>query len=63
MEAELDAPRPADVAHHLRKRHRRQRVADDVSGAIEAAYAAVARISFEGMHFRRDIGRRRAVAY
>ena len=38
-------------------------VADDVSGAIEAAYAAVARISFEGMHFRRDIGRRRAVAY
>ena len=34
MQVGLDAPRPADVAHHLRRRHRRQRVADDVSGAI-----------------------------
>ena len=37
-------------------------VAADVPGAIERAYEAVARIRFEGMHFRRDIGRRRAVA-
>jgi phosphoribosylamine--glycine ligase len=37
-------------------------VADDVPRAIERAYEAVARIRFEGMHFRRDIGRRRAVA-
>ena len=36
MEAELDAPRPAGFATRLRKRHRRQRVADDVSGAIVA---------------------------
>jgi hypothetical protein len=28
----MDAPRPADVAHHLRKRLRRQEVIDDVSG-------------------------------
>jgi phosphoribosylamine--glycine ligase len=26
--------------------------------AIERAYAAVERIHFEGMHYRRDIGRR-----
>ena len=25
--------------------------------ALEKAYAAVGKISFEGMHFRRDIGR------
>ena len=37
-------------------------VADDLSRAIETAYAAVARIRFDGMHFRKDIGRRRAVA-
>jgi phosphoribosylamine--glycine ligase len=37
-------------------------VGDDVPQAIEAAYEAVARIRFDGMHFRRDIGRRRAVA-
>jgi phosphoribosylamine--glycine ligase len=37
-------------------------VGDDVSGAIDAAYEAVGRIRFEGVHFRRDIGRRRAVA-
>jgi phosphoribosylamine--glycine ligase len=34
--------------------------ADDVPAAVEAAYAAVARIRFEGMHYRRDIGRRNA---
>jgi len=32
--------------------------ADGVPAAIEAAYAAVARIRFEGMHYRRHIGRR-----
>ena len=37
-------------------------VGDDVPGAIETAYEAVGRIRFEGMHFRRDIGRRRPVA-
>ena len=37
-------------------------VADDVPRAIETAYEAVERIRFEGMHFRRDIGRRRPVA-
>jgi phosphoribosylamine--glycine ligase len=37
-------------------------VGDDVPLAIEAAYEAVGRIRFEGMHFRRDIGRRRPVA-
>jgi phosphoribosylamine--glycine ligase len=37
-------------------------VADDVASAIERAYAGVERIRFDGMHFRRDIGRRRAVA-
>jgi phosphoribosylamine---glycine ligase len=37
-------------------------VGDDVPGAIEAVYEAVGRIRFEGMHFRRDIGRRRPVA-
>ena len=37
-------------------------VGDDVPHAVEIAYEAVARIRFDGMHFRRDIGRRRAVA-
>jgi len=37
-------------------------VGDDVPCAIDAAYEAVGRIRFEGMHFRRDIGRRRPVA-
>jgi phosphoribosylamine--glycine ligase len=37
-------------------------VADDVPRAIETAYEAVGRIWFEGMHFRTDIGRRRALA-
>ena len=37
-------------------------LADDVASAIERAYQAVDRIRFEGMHFRKDIGRRRAVA-
>jgi phosphoribosylamine--glycine ligase len=37
-------------------------VAQDVPHAIDGAYEAVARIRFEGMHFRRDIGRRRGVA-
>jgi phosphoribosylamine--glycine ligase len=36
-------------------------LADDVTSAIERAYQAVGRIRFEGMHFRKDIGRRRAV--
>ena len=35
---------------------------DDVPRAVDAAYEAVGRIRFEGMHFRRDIGRRRPVA-
>jgi phosphoribosylamine--glycine ligase len=30
----------------------------DVRAAVEAAYAAVARIRFEGAHYRRDIARR-----
>ena len=37
-------------------------VGDDMANAIDTAYESVARIRFEGMHFRRDIGRRRAVA-
>ena len=37
-------------------------VGADLSSAIETAYEAVGHIRFEGMHFRRDIGRRRAVA-
>jgi phosphoribosylamine---glycine ligase len=37
-------------------------VGDDVPRAIETVYEAVGRIRFEGMHFRRDIGRRRPVA-
>jgi len=28
----------------------------DLKGALERAYAAVDKIHFEGMHFRRDIG-------
>jgi phosphoribosylamine--glycine ligase len=31
---------------------------DDFSEAMHRAYAAVAKISFEGMHYRRDIGRK-----
>ena len=30
--------------------------ADDLAGAIETAYAAVAKIRFDGAHYRRDIG-------
>lgn len=30
----------------------------DISSAIKTAYAAVEKISFEGMHYRRDIGRK-----
>ena len=37
-------------------------VAEDVASAIERAYQAVGRIRFDGMHFRKDIGRRKAVA-
>jgi phosphoribosylamine--glycine ligase len=37
-------------------------VGDDVPRAIDTAYEAVGRIHFEGMHFRRDIGRRKPVA-
>ncbi|MBI4637403.1 MAG: phosphoribosylamine--glycine ligase [Candidatus Rokubacteria bacterium] len=33
-------------------------VAPEIRGAIAAAYAAIARIRFEGMHYRRDIGRK-----
>ena len=35
-------------------------VGDGIDAAIMAAYAAVADISFDGMHYRTDIGRRRA---
>jgi phosphoribosylamine--glycine ligase len=35
-------------------------VAESMDAAIVAAYAAVREISFEGMHYRTDIGRRRA---
>jgi phosphoribosylamine--glycine ligase len=35
---------------------------DTLPAAIERAYAAVGGIRFEGMHYRRDIGRRRARA-
>jgi len=34
----------------------------DVPAAVERAYAAAAKIRFDGMHYRRDIGRRRAAA-
>jgi phosphoribosylamine---glycine ligase len=37
-------------------------VAGDMERAIDRAYEAVGRIRFEGMHFRTDIGRRKAVA-
>jgi phosphoribosylamine--glycine ligase len=33
-------------------------VASDLQMALEKAYAALAKISFEGMQFRRDIGHR-----
>ena len=32
----------------------------DMAGAIAAAYEAVGRIRFDGMHYRTDIGRRPA---
>jgi phosphoribosylamine--glycine ligase len=35
-------------------------VADSIDAAIAAAYAAIREISFEGMHYRTDIGRRRS---
>ena len=35
---------------------------DSLSGALERAYEALGRIHFEGMVFRRDIGRRALVA-
>ena len=35
-------------------------VAESIDAAIAAAYAGVREISFEGMHYRTDIGRRRA---
>jgi phosphoribosylamine--glycine ligase len=35
-------------------------VAESMDAAIAAAYAAVREISFDGMHYRTDIGRRRA---
>jgi phosphoribosylamine--glycine ligase len=31
---------------------------DSLDAALDAAYGAVDKISFEGMQFRRDIGRR-----
>jgi phosphoribosylamine--glycine ligase len=31
---------------------------DTIAAAVDRAYAAVDRIHFDGMHFRRDIGRR-----
>jgi len=33
-------------------------VRDTLAGAIEQAYKAIARIKFEGMHLRTDIGRK-----
>jgi phosphoribosylamine--glycine ligase len=36
-------------------------VAAGLQAAIDQAYAAIAAIHFEGMHYRRDIGRRKAV--
>jgi len=33
-------------------------VAGDLEAAVEAAYVAVNKIRFEGMHYRRDIGAR-----
>ena len=35
--------------------------AASVDAAIDSAYAAAARVRFDGMHYRRDIGRRQAV--
>jgi phosphoribosylamine--glycine ligase len=35
-----------------------QALGPDIPAAVARAYAAVARVSFEGVHFRRDIGRR-----
>jgi phosphoribosylamine---glycine ligase len=34
-------------------------IGEDLPAAIDRAYAAVAKIQFEGMHYRRDIGARR----
>jgi len=31
---------------------------DDIGAAIAETYRAVGEVSFEGMHYRRDIGRR-----
>jgi phosphoribosylamine--glycine ligase len=39
-----------------------QALAPDVRGAIDRAYAAAGLISFPGMHYRRDIGRRATCA-
>src|ERR1700756_3800528 len=36
--------------------------ADSLKDALDSAYAAMGRIHFEGMYFRRDIGRRALVA-
>jgi phosphoribosylamine--glycine ligase len=36
--------------------------APDTAGAIAAAYEAVGRVRFDGMHYRGDIGRRAAAA-
>ena len=33
-------------------------IAEDLPAPIDRAYAAVAKIHFEGMHYRRDIGAR-----
>jgi phosphoribosylamine--glycine ligase len=35
-----------------------QALGRDIRGAVDAAYAAVERIHFEGMHYRRDIAGR-----
>jgi phosphoribosylamine---glycine ligase len=37
-------------------------IADDIKTAIDKAYDAVRRVSFEGMHYRKDIGRRAIVS-
>jgi phosphoribosylamine--glycine ligase len=34
---------------------------DSIKGAIDRTYKAVEKISFEGMHYRRDIGRKAIV--
>ena len=37
-------------------------VADDLSSAISKSYENVAKVSFEKMHFRKDIGKRALLA-